>query len=181
MCGKAVGVVGMGNIGKETAMIWRAAFQTAIIAYGPIAVQDVWPDIPHQRVTDLNMLLQECDLITLHVPLAETTNDMIPSSEIKLMKPSVIPVNASRGRVINKEPLFHALQNRLIFGPAVDAFVLEEPSTTKCCEKWMSLDNVVLTPHVGVGTIENQSQTSVAVAQVVMAVLDGEAVTSPVA
>jgi len=181
MCGKAVGVVGMGNIGKETAMIWRAAFQTAIIAYGPIAVQDVWPDIPHQRVTDLNMLLQECDLITLHVPLAETTKDMIPSSEIKLMKPSVIPVNASRGRVINKEPLFHALQNRLIFGPAVDAFVFEEPSTTKCCEKWMSLDNVVLTPHVGVGTIENQSQTSVAVAQVVMAVLDGEAVTSPVA
>ncbi len=127
------------------------------------------------------MLLQESDLITLHVPLTETTKDMIPSSEIKLMKPSVILVNASRGGVINEEPLFHALQNRLIFGAAVDAFALEEPPTTKCYEKWMSLDNVVLTPHVGAGTIENQSQTSVAVAQVVMDVLDGEAVTSCVA
>lgn len=141
--GKTLGIIGMGKIGKNVARK-AEAFGMNIIYHNSHT------EVPGYCRTDLDRLLKESDFISLHTPLTAATRHLIGERELSLMKPSAILVNTARGAVIHETALADALKNGTIAGAALDVFE-DEPSVT---EALYELDNVVMTPHIGTGTID---------------------------
>lgn len=141
--GKTLGIIGMGNIGKNVARK-AEAFGMHILYYNDRT------EVPGYRRVELDTLLAESDFITLHTPLTPQTHHLIGARELCLMKPSAILINTTRGAVIDEAALANALKNQLIAGAALDVFE-DEPHIT---ETLYGLNQVVLTPHIGTGTID---------------------------
>jgi D-3-phosphoglycerate dehydrogenase len=168
--GKTVGVIGMGNIGTRTARLFRNAFGARILAYDPYVPAGHWPDIPHERLASLDELWPQVDVVTPHVPLTVETRHIIGRAGIARMKPTAIVVNAARGGVVDEQALYDALKAGKIFGAGLDVFEAEPPTNL---DPLLSLPNLVATPHAGGGTLETQAKSSIAVAETLLAVLDG--------
>jgi len=168
--GKTVGVIGMGNIGTRTARLFRAAFGARILAYDPYVPAGHWPDIPHERLASLDEMWPQVDVVTPHVPLTAETRHIIGRAGIARMKPTAIVVNAARGGVVDEQALYDALKAGKIFGAGLDVFEAEPPTNR---DPLIGLPNVVATPHAGGGTLETQAKSSIAVAETLLAVLDG--------
>lgn len=141
--GKTLGIIGMGNIGKNVA-------HKAEVFGMNIIYHNNHTEVPGYRRVDLETLLQESDFITLHTPLTPQTRHLIGAHELSLMKPTAILINTARGAVIDETALADSLKNRRIAGAALDVFE-NEPQIT---ELLYDLDNVILTPHIGTGTID---------------------------
>jgi D-3-phosphoglycerate dehydrogenase len=168
--GKTVGVIGMGNIGTRTARLFRNAFGARILAYDPYVPAGHWPDIPHERLASLDEMWPQADVVTPHVPLTAETRHIIGRAGIARMKPTAIIVNAARGGVVDEQALYDALKAGKIFGAGLDVFEAEPPTNH---DPLIGLPNVVATPHAGGGTLETQAKSSIAVAETLLAVLDG--------
>ncbi|KAK5083810.1 hypothetical protein LTR05_006316 [Lithohypha guttulata] len=156
-----IGIVGMGNIGKIIAEIFRGSFDSNIIAYDPYMGTHAWPDIPHKRVQNVEDLFQESDVITLHVPFTSETQDLISYKQMQLMKRSAILINTARGGIVNEDDLCRALDDRLIWGVGLDCHVQEPPTKEKYSSLWAH-PNVLSLPHVGAATATTQRDTAVA-------------------
>lgn len=143
--GKTLGIIGMGNIGRNVARK-AEAFGMNVIYYNRRT------EVAGYQRTDLETLLRISDFITLHTPLTAETRHLIDIREFSLMKPTAILVNTARGAVINEKALVEALRSRVIAGAALDVFE-DEPHIT---EALYGFDNVVLTPHIGTGTIDTR-------------------------
>lgn len=141
--GKTLGIIGMGNIGKNVARK-AEAFGMNIIYHNQHS------EVPGYRKTDLPTLLQQSDFITLHTPLTPETRHLIGEQELAQMKKTAILINTARGAVIDEAALTESLMKREIAGAALDVFEYEPRIT----EQLYRLDNVVLTPHIGTGTID---------------------------
>lgn len=141
--GKTLGIIGMGNIGKNVARK-AEAFDMNIIYY------NLYSEVPGYRRTDFDTLLRESDFITLHTPLTPATHHLIGAHELSMMKPTAILINTARGAVIDEAALTECLLTHRIAGAALDVFE-NEPHLT---EQLYQLENVVLTPHIGTGTID---------------------------
>ncbi|CZR69966.1 related to SER3-3-phosphoglycerate dehydrogenase [Phialocephala subalpina] len=170
---KTVGVIGMGNIGKVTAQKWIGAFDCRILGYDPVAPKDAWSDLKHKRVENLGELLEQADMVTLHVPLLPSTRGMIGKRELKIMKETCILVNCARGGVVDEGALLVALKEKRIWGAVLDAMEVEPP-TLVAYPELLKLDNVIMTPHVGASTVENQSRSGTVVVETLLKVLSGE-------
>jgi glyoxylate reductase len=131
--GKHVLVVGPGRIGRETARLAEAFGARPVLA---------------RRDDDLDRLLAEADVVTLHVPLTEETRHLIDAERLASMKPSAVLVNTARGPIVDERALVDALRGGMIAGAALDVFE-HEPEVE---EGLLSLENVVLTPHLGSAT-----------------------------
>jgi len=167
---KTVGVIGMGNIGSRIARKYHAAFGTKLIAYDPYAPDGCWPDIPHERVSSLDELLQRVDVVTIHTPLTPETKHLIGRRELALMKETAVLVNVSRGEIIDEAALYDALKSGRIFGAGLDVFKKEPPTTDN---PLVGLPNIVVTPHAAGGTRETQEKSSLVTAQQLVHVLNG--------
>lgn len=167
---KTVGVIGMGNIGTRIARKYLAAFGAKLIAYDPYAPDGGWPDIPHERVSSLDELLQRVDLVTIHTPLTPETKHLIGRRELALMKETAVLVNVSRGEIVDEEALYDALKSGRIFGAGLDVFKKEPPTTDN---PLVGLPNIVVTPHAAGGTRETQEKSSLVTAQQLVHVLNG--------
>ncbi len=143
--GKTLGIIGMGNIGRNVARK-AEAFGMNVIYYNRLT------EVAGYQRTDLETLLRISDFITLHTPLTAETRHLIDIREFSLMKPTAILVNTARGAVINEKALVEALRSHVIAGAALDVFE-DEPHIT---EALYGFDNVVLTPHIGTGTIDTR-------------------------
>lgn len=141
--GKTLGIIGMGNIGRNVAHK-AEAFGMQVIYHNSRS------EVPGYRRVDLDTLLREADFVSLHTPLTPQTRHLIGARELSLMKPTAILINTARGAVIDEAALAEALVNRRIAGAALDVFE-NEPQIT---EALYGLENVVLTPHIGTGTID---------------------------
>lgn len=141
--GKTLGIIGLGNIGKNVARKAQA-FGMKIIYHNSRT------EVPEYTRVDLDTLLQESDIISLHTPLTPETRRLIGEREINMMKPTAILVNTARGAVIDEAALATALQNHRIAAAAMDVFE-DEPHIT---EALYGLENVVLTPHIGSATVD---------------------------
>lgn len=141
--GKTLGIIGMGNIGKNVARK-AEAFGMNILYYNQRS------EVPGYRKADLPTLLQQSDFITLHTPLTPATRHLIGKQELAQMKKTAILINTARGAVIDEAALTECLIKREIAGAALDVFEYEP----KITEQLYQLDNVVLTPHIGTGTID---------------------------
>lgn len=172
---KTVGVVGMGNIGKVAAKKWIGACEATVIGYDPLAPADIWDQagIPHTRVQTLDDLIAQSDVISLHVPLLESTRGMITARELGMMKDRAILINAARGGIVDEKALLDALREKRIWGAVLDAMEVEPP-TREAYGDFLELNNVIMTPHIGASTIENQSNSGLAVVKTLLAVLEGQ-------
>lgn len=177
---KSIGIIGMGAIGRSVAEKWLGAMNGKVIAYDPFAPNGAWPEIEHRRVVDLEALLEASDVITLHVPLTDTTRDMIGKRQFKLMKKNAILLNCARGGIVNEEDLLEALREEDIFGAALDATEVE-PVTLEAYRQHLRNDNLILTPHVGASTEENQSASGKFAVETMLQVLAGHEVPNRVA
>jgi phosphoserine phosphatase SerB len=151
LSGKTMGVIGYGNIGQEVAKR-AASFGMTVIAYDPFITR---ANIP---ILSLKELLHVSDVITLHIPLNETTRELISAETINEMKDGIILINTSRGGVVNENDLYDALLSGKISFAGLDVFQIEPPNS-----KLIELPNVVLTPHIGGNTIDASDRVGEAV------------------
>ncbi len=155
LSGKTLGVIGCGRIGLAVA---ERAFYMGMRVIGH--------NVPPRRETsylsyvELDELYRQADVITLHVPLAPGTKNMINGESIAKMKDGVYLLNLARGGIVDEEALYEALREGKVAGAALDSFA-EEPYQGKL----LGLDNVVLTPHIGGSTVEAQEKIGIMVAQ----------------
>ncbi len=173
--GKTLGIVGYGSIGSQLSVLAESLGMHVIF-------HDVIAKLPlgNARQTSLAELLATSDIVTLHVPELASTQWMIGAAEIASMKAGAILINASRGTVVEIEPLAEALKSGKLLGAAIDVFPVE-PRSNK--EEFVSplrgLDNVILTPHVGGSTMEAQANIGVEVADKLVRYSDnGTSITS---
>ena len=150
---KLVGIVGLGNIGKKVARRVQA-FDARVQYYDIARLTENEEDALGVRFVLLDELLRTSDIVSLHVPLDDSTRAMISTRELGLMKPSAIIVNTCRGPVIDEAALHHALSSRKIAAAGLDVMVEEPPAKD---HPLFSLPNVTLTPHSAGPTWENWS------------------------
>ena len=140
LAGKTVGLIGIGNIGMKVAKRLKA-FETEIIYFDEFASPGA--DFDGVRVS-LDRLLQEVDVLSIHVPLTKETRGMIGAPQLARMKPSAVLLNTSRAEVVDEDALVAALASGQIAGAGLDVF-REEPVPADC--GLLALENVVLSPH----------------------------------
>lgn len=155
---KTIGLLGMGNIGKAVARIFRGAFDAQVIAYDPFMPETAWSDIPHTRAQTVDEVLEASDVVSIHVPLTPETKGMISYREMSLMKPTSILINAARGGIVDEDQLCKALQDGKIWGAGLDCHEQEPPSKAKYGALWEQ--RVISTPHIGAATSETQLATA---------------------
>ena len=164
--GKTLGLLGAGRIGSEVARRARA-FGMRVLAYDPFLTEERAQAIGLE-LAPLEGVIREGDILTVHVPLTESTTGLIGEKEIAMMKPSAFLVNVARGGVIDEDALHRALTGKRIAGAALDVFA-QEPLPAD--SPLRSLDNVVLTPHLGASTAEAQHSVALEIADAVRAAL----------
>ncbi len=175
--GKTLGVVGYGAIGT----------QLSVLAEGlgmHVLFHDVVAKLPlgnARQVANLQELLAASDIVTLHVPETPSTQWMLGAAQIAAMKPGSILINASRGTVVEIDPLAEAIRSGKLLGAAIDVFPVE-PRGNK--DEFLSplrgLDNVILTPHIGGSTLEAQANIGIEVAEKLVRYSDTGTTTSSV-
>lgn len=164
--GKTLGVIGMGRIGSRVAEIAHHGFGMHILYHTKHKERDVEKSLGAKKVT-LAALLKRADVVTLHVPLVKATQHFISTAQLKLMKPTAILINTSRGPVVDEAALVRALQNKQIAGAGLDVYEAEPKMTPGLAR----LSNAVLLPHIGSATIETRTAMAMVVAKNVIAYL----------
>ena len=150
--GKKLGIIGMGRIGQAVAR--RASgFGLSIFYHNrrqlPPAVEE---SLRASFVADLDELIRECDIITLHCPHTAETHEMINAERIGMMNPSTYLINSARGDLVDEDALIEALQNERIGGAGLDVYQ-NEPDIDP---RFLTLKNTVLLPHMGSATFEGR-------------------------
>ncbi|KAI9900650.1 hypothetical protein N3K66_004912 [Trichothecium roseum] len=175
--GKTLGVVGMGHIGSAFARKWVGAMQGPVLAYDPSKseeqVSSVAPGYCRQ-VGHMDELLGSADVISLHVPLTDSTRNLISRREFALMKSEAILLNCARGGIVNEEALADALGSGKLFGAGLDAMEVEPPTLETYGDLLDRAANLIITPHIGASTAEIQSQSGLAAVNTALAVLRGD-------
>ena len=149
--GKTVGIIGIGNIGIKVAKRIKS-FDTEVQYYDMIRLSAEQEAELGIRYTPFEELLKTSDIISLHIPLTDENKGLIDKKSIALMKPTAVIINTSRGGIINETDLFEALKNDRLLGAGLDVF---ESEPLHIDSPLRSLQNVVMTPHVGGNTVEN--------------------------
>jgi len=147
---KKVGLVGFGAIGKEVAKRLRG-FNVDILYFDPVrASVDVERSLG-VTYSDLDALLREADIVSLHLPLLPQTKNIIDASRIAAMKQGAVLINCARGGLVDEAALTEALKTGRLMGAGIDAFSQEPPVGNPLLE----LDNTVVTPHLAGATLDN--------------------------
>ncbi len=168
--GKQLGIVGYGGIGRAVAARGRAfGMRIAYTSRTP-------KDDPAAEGMPLDRLLATSDIVSIHCPLTAETRHLIDHAALARMKRSAYLINTARGPVVDEKALAWALRTRLIAGAALDVFE-HEP---KVEPELLTLENVMLVPHLGSGTVETRTAMADLAARNVAAVLSGQAPLTPV-
>ncbi len=155
---KTLGIIGSGRIGLEVARL-GLAFGMQVLVYD---ILDVQTDLDLKQV-DLDELLAQSEVISLHLPLNEQTKHMISDAEFAKMKNGVILVNASRGGTVDEKALYDALESGKVRAAGIDVFEKEPP------DEYALIDhpNVIVTPHIGAAAKEGQKRAGFEVVSII--------------
>ena len=167
--GKTLGLIGSGNIAQHVARIANG-LGMKVLVYSPHCTDEKAERMGAQRAS-LEDLLKQSDFVSLHIPHTKDTHYLINREKLALMKPGSYLINCARGGVVDEKALYDALAEGKLAGAAVDVFEKEPPSKEN---KLLTLDNVVLSPHIGANTREAQIKAGTICAEQVMKVLSGE-------
>jgi D-3-phosphoglycerate dehydrogenase / 2-oxoglutarate reductase len=175
--GKKLGIVGYGSIGTQLSVLAES-----------LGMQVMFYDVVTKlalgnarQIARLEDLLAQSDVVSLHVPETTATQWMMSAPQIAAMKPGSVLINASRGTVVEIEPLAAALKSGALLGAAIDVFPVEPRTNKDVFESPLrGLDNVILTPHIGGSTMEAQENIGVEVAEKLVKYSDNGTSTSSV-
>ena len=167
--GLTCGIVGFGRIGQATARL-ASAIGMRVIAYSPNQPDAAFLACGVERAESIDAVLRGSDFVSLHLPATAATRRMIGRRELALMKPSAFLVNTSRGDVLDEPALIAALLAGSIAGAGLDVFEREAMPPD---HPLLGLRNVILSPHLGGSTQAALKRTAKAVAEAVIAVLEG--------
>jgi lactate dehydrogenase-like 2-hydroxyacid dehydrogenase len=168
--GKTLGVLGAGRIGSRLAYHAQKGFDMNIVYY------DVKRNMPLETETGatysptVDGVLESADVVSIHVPLLDSTRHLINADRLRRMKPTAYLVNTSRGPVIDEAALVDALRSGVIAGAGLDVFEHEPELAPGLAE----LSNVVLTPHIASATIETRNEMARMAAENLIAFFDGK-------
>ena len=169
MAGKTLGVIGLGKIGGKMAAFGRL-LGMRVLASG-ITLTDERAAAAGATRVDLETLLRESDVVTVHLRLSDTSRGLITARHLGLMKPTAFLVNTARGPIVDESALVEALRARRIAGAALDVFDVEPLPKH---HPLLALDNVVLTPHLGFVTAEGYAVFFGQAVEAILAFLDGK-------
>ena len=150
--GKTVGLIGIGNIARKVASIVRSGFDAQVLYYDVFRLSEEQERSLGVAYADLDTLMAQADIVSIHVPLLESTAGMIDRSKLSLMKPTACIINTSRGGIINEADLIEVLREGKILGAGLDTYAQEPLSRDS---ELLKLDCVVATPHCGGNTADN--------------------------
>ena len=167
--GKVLGIVGLGRIGSKVA-------EHAVRGFGmKVLYTDVKPSPEFEKeygavfVEKLEELLPQCDFVSIHVPLLDSTRHLFNEERLKMMKPAAYLINTSRGAVIDEKALAEALAGGVIKGAAIDVFEFEPAIAPELKQ----LENVIITPHIASATEETRNKMAELAALNIIEALEG--------
>ncbi|MBV8543921.1 MAG: hypothetical protein JO093_04070 [Acidobacteria bacterium] len=146
-----LGIVGLGQVGMRVSRL-AAAFGMRVTAFDPYISDDDFAQRGAARVTSLDALLRESDILTIHVPFTPETRTMIGTNELAGLPSGAIVINAARGEVLDLDAALEALNRSALGGLAIDVYDPEPPTRT-----WPDDPRLILTPHVAGCTTEAKS------------------------
>lgn len=157
IAGRTMGLIGYGSIAQIVAQK-ADALGMDILAHDPFLPNDhpAWDKATRAEIEDL---LQNADVISLHVPLTPETENLIDQAALARMKKSAVLINTARGGIVDENALVGALRSDNISGAALDVFA-QEPLTEQDAQKFMDCPNLILTPHIGGVTYEANIRVS---------------------
>ncbi|WEX09049.1 D-2-hydroxyacid dehydrogenase family protein [Chelativorans sp. AA-79] len=170
--GKTLGLVGLGRVGRGVARVGHA-FGMNVLAYTPTLTTARAEEVGVTAAPHLDMLLQEADIVSLHLPLNDDTRGLIGKAEIARMKSTAYLINSSRGPIVDEQALIEALKARRIAGAALDVFNTEPLPKNHALR---GLDNLVATPHLGYVTRENYARHAADAIDDIAAWINGKSV-----
>ena len=174
--GKTLGIIGCGRIGTLVAEKCNKAFSMKVLAWDPFRPVDSYPDFI-TPIKDLDELLGKSDFVSVHSPLTADTKEFINKDKFLRMKKNAYLINTSRGMVVNEKDLYDACKEGVIAGAALDV-LQEEPIRPD--NSILSLDNVIVSPHIGGATKEASINASLMCARGIEEVYEGKKPTYPV-
>jgi D-3-phosphoglycerate dehydrogenase / 2-oxoglutarate reductase len=175
LMGKTLGVIGLGNIGKIVAA--RAqGLAMKVMAYDPFITKEVAQKAGIE-LGSLDDVFTRADFITVHTPLTEETRGIVGAAAFEKMKKGVRIINCARGGLVDEQALYDAIKAGKVAGAALDVFV-EEPVPTD--HPLLTLDEVIVTPHLGASTAEAQDSVALVIAEQVANFLDTGAIAGAV-
>ena len=167
--GKTLGLIGSGYIAQHVTKIANCIGMNVLV-YSPHCTDEKAKKMGATR-KDLESLLKESDFVSLHIPHNDSSHYMLNKDTISIMKQGAYLINSARGGVVEEEALYNALKEGKLSGAAVDVFETEPPEKIN---KLLSLDNVIVTPHLGANTKEAQIQAGTVCADQMNMVLRGD-------
>lgn len=169
MVKKTLGIVGVGRIGSRIAHHAVRGFDMSIMYYDVRRNEDFEKEFNASFRENIDDVFREADIISIHVPLLETTRHLVNARRLGMMKKTAILVNTSRGPIVDEAALVEALKNNTIRGAALDVFEHEPALAPGLAD----LDNVILTPHTASATEETRQAMSQLAAENIIAALEG--------
>lgn len=170
IAGKTVALIGMGNIHKQVASILKNGFGAKLNGYDPYVPTESADQLGVRKCNTLKETIGDADIVSVSVPLLESTKNMISGEIFDYFKPSAILVNTARGGIVNEDDLLKALVAKKIKAAASDVFLREPPTNEN---KLLALSNFCATPHIGGSTEEALYRTGMEVVQETINVLNG--------
>lgn len=166
LSGKTLGVLGYGELGKEVARLAEALGMKVLVGNLPNRPE-------HAERLPLHELLPQVDILTLHCPLTEQTQNLIGEAELSLMKPSAFLINTARGGIVNEQALAQALQQGKIAGAATDVLTVEPPKQGNILLD-SELPNLIITPHSAWGSVQARQRIVEQLAENAAAFVSGQ-------
>ena len=162
--GKTLGILGLGNIGKQVAKIAKAFGMKILITTRSPPDPKLLTELAGESVP-LMELLTRSDIVTIHAPLTRQTRHMIGKEELHLMKKGSYLINTARGPIVDEDALRDALLSGKLSGAALDVYTMEPPKDLN----WVTQRNVICTPHIGGQTEESQRRATTIIADKIIA------------
>jgi D-3-phosphoglycerate dehydrogenase / 2-oxoglutarate reductase len=166
---RTLGVLGLGKIGFEVARIASEGLRMRVLAHDPLVTHERAEQAGAELV-DMETLLAESDVLSVHVPLTEHTRGVIGAAELRRMRPGARLINVARGGIIDEAALGEAVRNGIVAGAAVDVFTSEP---VPAGHPLIGVDGIVVTPHLGASTAEAQVNVAADVADQIVEYLQG--------
>ena len=169
LTGKTLGIIGLGRIGSRVAYYASRGFDMKVLYNDPKSDPEFEKETGAQYVEKLEELLPNCDFVSIHVPLTDSTRHLIDESKLRIMKRTAYLINTSRGPIIDEKALASALSKGTIRGAALDVFEFEP----EIVPELKLLDNAILTPHIASATEDTRNKMAEIAAQNIIEALEG--------
>ncbi|WXG39945.1 MAG: NAD(P)-dependent oxidoreductase [Candidatus Freyarchaeum deiterrae] len=168
--GKKVGIIGLGAIGFEVAKRLRNGFGSEILVYDPYVDKNRLKEVNGKSV-DLETLMRESDIVTVHTKVTNETKGLITRKHFEMMKKTAYFINTARAAITEEDALFETLRDKKIAGAGLDVFI-KDPIESG--DRFLTLDNIVATPHIGGNTTDTVTRQSKMIAEGIDSYLTGK-------